>query len=46
MELFETKETFNEKVDSNNNLKLMTKNEFRVTSIFKVIFLRICMKNV
>ena len=45
MELFKTKKTFKEKVDSNNNWNCMTKNDFRVTSIFKVI-IRICMKNV
>ena len=45
-ELFKSKESSKEKVDSNNNWKnCMAKNDFGVTSIFKIIF-RNCMKNV
>ena len=40
MELFTSKESFKEKVDSKN----LTKNDFRVTSTFTII-IRICMKN-
>ena len=46
MELFKSKEGCKEKFDSNNNWKnCMVKDDFRATSIFKII-IRICIKNV